>query len=99
VRTRQGFKLIHPVRIAFQEDREFKRYLLADRHEKRSPQLYALHEDPEERRRLSLEDSKVFENLKKALYHWQERYMDDLGDAPPPTSELDRRLKELGYVK
>ena len=100
VRTAEGYKLIHPARMAGEKGRTVKRYLLADHHRLRRPELFDLKKDPAEQNPLSLEQrSDTFQTLRNLLLRWQEGNMNALGDAAPSSLEMDRRLRVLGYVR
>lgn len=100
VRAKEGYKLIHPVRIAREETRTVKHYFLVDHHPLRVPELFDLSEDPGERRPLDrTAEGAVFGRLKKLLLRWQEANKDALGDAAPSSLEMERRLRALGYVR
>lgn len=98
VRTRQGMKLIFPVKTVEDTERVSRPVLLAENKEDFA-ELFDLREDPDERRQVWRKQPDKASFLLDLLRRWQAKHREDLGDTSGKSREMSRRLRELGYTR
>jgi len=99
LRLNNGMKLIHPVSPVMSGVNNTEVLLLRDNHPRLKPQLYALNQDPSERKNIIQSKPGIYKKLKEILFQWQMRYKDSLIGSSSVPKGMEDKLRGLGYIK